>query len=226
MESGSLPWQVPSAPETRETAALIASRRLWPRQAPTTRSRETLVAGHNCGRTGAHREVAWVAVWGTEDQAARRVLQPCGPWCEEGPMNIVVGYAERPESRAALDEAVRQARAHSARLFVVRTVSDAMTESTARTRSLADQHAQAKQATEKVVAELRDEGIDVELRVETFDQDAATALLHAAKELGADLLVIGIRRRSPVGKLVLGSVSQNVLLGADCPVLAVKAAEG
>lgn len=141
-------------------------------------------------------------------------------------MNIVVGYAERPESRAALDEAVRQARAHSARLFVVRTVSDAMTESTARTRSLADQHAQAKQATEKVVAELRDEGIDVELRVETFDQDAATALLHAAKELGADLLVIGIRRRSPVGKLVLGSVSQNVLLGADCPVLAVKAAEG
>jgi nucleotide-binding universal stress UspA family protein len=42
--------------------------------------------------------------------------------------------------------------------------------------------------------------------------------------LGADLLVIGARRRSPVGKALLGSVAQTVILEAALPVLVVKAA--
>ena len=52
--------------------------------------------------------------------------------------------------------------------------------------------------------------------------DHAAAALVAAEEIGADVLVIGVRRRSPVGKLVMGSVAQTILLDADCPVLAVR----
>ena len=45
-----------------------------------------------------------------------------------------------------------------------------------------------------------------------------------AASVSADLVVIGLRRRSPVGKLLMGSVAQRILLGADCAVLAVKPA--
>ena len=51
----------------------------------------------------------------------------------------------------------------------------------------------------------------------------ADDLLQAATDHDADLLVIGLRRRSAVGKLVLGSNAQDILLRADCAVLAVKA---
>jgi multicomponent K+:H+ antiporter subunit A len=53
----------------------------------------------------------------------------------------------------------------------------------------------------------------------------ARRLHQVAEDEGADLIVIGIRRRSAVGKLVLGSNAQDVLLNASCPVLAVKASK-
>ena len=54
--------------------------------------------------------------------------------------------------------------------------------------------------------------------------DTADALLELAEEVDASLLVIGSKRRTPVGKLILGSMVQRVLLDAHIPVLVVKAA--
>ncbi|GAH35177.1 unnamed protein product, partial [marine sediment metagenome] len=52
--------------------------------------------------------------------------------------------------------------------------------------------------------------------------DAADELLTAMERPDADLLVIGIRNRNPVGKLLLGSTSQRLLLECPKPVLAIK----
>ena len=73
-------------------------------------------------------------------------------------------------------------------------------------------------------SELAATGVSHEVR-QMMGVDVADQLLAVADELSASLIVIGLRRRTPVGKLLLGSVAQRILLGADCPVLAVKPAE-
>jgi nucleotide-binding universal stress UspA family protein len=66
-------------------------------------------------------------------------------------------------------------------------------------------------------------GLNYEIRSAADAADSAEALIRIAETTAADFIVIGLRRRSPVGKLLLGSNAQRVLLDAACPVLAVKA---
>lgn len=54
------------------------------------------------------------------------------------------------------------------------------------------------------------------------DQDPADAVLDAVAQHQASLLVVGMKRRSPVGKLIMGSLAQRLLLDVNVPVLAVK----
>jgi hypothetical protein len=57
--------------------------------------------------------------------------------------------------------------------------------------------------------------------------DVAEHVLKLLDEYAGEveLLVIGMKRRSPVGKAVLGSIAQRLLLTANVPVLAVKTAD-
>lgn len=85
--------------------------------------------------------------------------------------------------------------------------------------------------TKLLVANLRLTPLDAPAAAEVLDRrpgvDVAEHVLDLLAERAGkvDLLVIGMKRRSPVGKLVLGSVAQRLLLGAEVPVLAVKTAE-
>lgn len=72
-----------------------------------------------------------------------------------------------------------------------------------------------------VEEQLRASGVEFELQ-RPVGVDTVGELLTAMDRADADLLVIGIRHRSPVGKLLLGSVAQQLLLECPKPVLAVK----
>ncbi|QCC59493.1 universal stress protein [Natrinema thermotolerans] len=64
---------------------------------------------------------------------------------------------------------------------------------------------------------LADDGIDVE-RMEMVG-DPADGIGQVAAEIDADAILLGVRKRSPVGKAIFGSVSQRVIIDADRPVI-------
>ena len=127
-------------------------------------------------------------------------------------MTIVVGYIPTTEGSAAVDVAITEARLRSMRLVVVNTgrFGDNAVSSVASAEDL-----------DALAAQLAGLDIDHAIRQPTADLTAAEAILDVAEQEDAQLIVIGIRRRSPVGKLFLGSTSQQVLLDATCPVIAV-----
>jgi nucleotide-binding universal stress UspA family protein len=128
-------------------------------------------------------------------------------------MNIVVGYVPTPEGLAALDYAVENAEAGTDRLVVVN--------SGVRGNDADPAFADASD-WDALDERLTSLGIDHEMRQPALALSPADEVLRAASEVDADLIVIGLRRRSPVGKLFLGSSSQQIILEADCPVVAVK----
>lgn len=131
-------------------------------------------------------------------------------------MNIVVGFIRSEEGRAALDRAVVEARLRGARLVVVHSSKGGRgTES----EDVLAYRAELEAIDERLTAE----GLDHEMHELVQGNTPTEDLVEVARRSDAEMIVIGIRRRSPVGKLILGSNAQEILLDADCPVLAVKA---
>ena len=129
------------------------------------------------------------------------------------PATIVVGYVPTPEGLAAVEYAVAQSQRDAARLVIVNSGVRGY-DSVPAFASATDLDALA--------ARLTDLGLEHEIRQSTQAISPAEEILQAATDVGADLIVIGLRKRSPVGKLFLGSSSQQVILDAACPVVAVK----
>lgn len=134
-------------------------------------------------------------------------------------MAVVVGYEPTPEGRAALRRAGEECKLRKARLIVV---SSPRSGSGGKDVDAAEAAASEKEL-QAVRAELDSLGIVHEVRQLARDLEPLEDLIAVAEEVSAEFIVIGLRRRSPVGKLILGSNAQRVLLDAPCPVLAVKA---
>lgn len=128
-------------------------------------------------------------------------------------MTIVVGYIATPEGEAALQHAIAMARKEDALLVVINS---------SRGESAGDPRLLSGEGLTGAEKELQEAGVEHLLVQPSRGRSAAEEVLAAADEHRADLVVIGVRRRTAVGKLILGSNSQRILLEATCPVLAVK----
>ena len=131
---------------------------------------------------------------------------------------IVVGYVPKPEGKAALRRAAEEAKLRDSRLVVVNSHRGGR-------EFDRDDAIESEAQLAEVKAVLTETGVAHDVRQLVRGMDPAEDLVNVAAEVDAELIVIGLRRRSPVGKLILGSNAQRVLLDAPCPVLAVKATE-
>jgi nucleotide-binding universal stress UspA family protein len=127
-------------------------------------------------------------------------------------MTVVVGYTPNEYGRAALSAGISESRLRDQRLVVVNATKG-------------DAWVDVRFATEHDVSELEAElaalDLDHEIR-QSVGSDVADQVLDVVRETDARLLVIGIRHRTAVGKMLIGSVAQRLLMESPCPVLAVK----
>ena len=130
--------------------------------------------------------------------------------------NVVVGYVPKPEGQAALTSAIAEAKLRGAKVVVVNSHRGGQDFD----RAASDK---VEGEMEAVKSKLDEAGVEHEIRQLVRGFEPAEDLIGIASDVSAELIVIGLRRRSPVGKLILGSNAQRILLDAKCPVLAVKA---
>lgn len=129
-------------------------------------------------------------------------------------MTILVAYVPRPEGQAALNKGIELAKSQKENLLVVNTSPGGSKENS----SFAD-----VQDYERVEAILANCGVNAELKQFVRGKSAVEEIDELVESQPISMLVIGLRRRSAVGKLIMGSVAQELLLTVSCPVLAVKA---
>lgn len=121
-------------------------------------------------------------------------------------MTVVVAYADTPPGHAAVEAAVAESAREQEPVVLVPAV-------------------RGEAPPDVAELERRWPGLAGRLEVERADLgDPSDAVVQVAQRRDARLVVLGLRARTPVGKLVFGSTAQRILLDATCPVLAVKPA--
>lgn len=127
-------------------------------------------------------------------------------------MTIVVGYTPNEYGDIALAHGIDQAKKRRSALVVVNATKG---------DSYVDNRFATKDQLADLDVELSSAGVEYDVR-QSMGSDVPEQVLKVVDEVKAELLVIGIRHRSAVGKMLMGSVAQRLLLDSPAPILAVK----
>ncbi|HSN36973.1 MAG TPA: universal stress protein [Arthrobacter sp.] len=129
-------------------------------------------------------------------------------------MSIIVGFVPTPAGEAALTAGIAEATLRNEDLVIVNS---------AREGALVDKAVATTALLAEAAKRAADAGVTASVRQPSYQHDLADEFLELAREVNASLIVIGLRHRTQVGKFIMGSHAQRILIQADRPVLAVKA---
>ena len=129
-------------------------------------------------------------------------------------MTVVVAYLPTPEGETAFGAGLAESERRNEPLLVVNSPRPGAPVT-------------STQADERTLTRLResaaDHNVELDVRLDGHTDDFVDTLLSITDDVDASMIVIGLRHRTAVGKLLMGSNAQRILLQADHPVLAVKA---
>ena len=129
-------------------------------------------------------------------------------------MTILVAYVARPEGEAALDKGIEIATRRNEALVVVNAGPGGKDDT-----GVVDGY-----EGERLAERLPKLPVQAEFKQFVRGRSAVEEIEELVQQLQVSVLVIGLRRRTAVGKLLLGSTAQEILMTVSCPVLCVKAA--
>ena len=130
-------------------------------------------------------------------------------------MKIMVCYDGSGDNTAVLQKATERARESSADIYLVCVL-------TGDNVGQLDELEPAKKEVGKVQAAFQADGVSCEAKVMFGGSAAGESIVEYANENNIDEIIVGIQKRSKIGKFVFGSTAQHVILEASCPVLTVK----
>ena len=130
-------------------------------------------------------------------------------------MKILVGYDYSTVTQDVLALAKQQAKAFKAEVHLLRSLEQGP-------ELNREAIQQAEQNLDQVKREFATLTLACDTHVVVSALSAGEDIVQFAEQNSIDLIVIGVRRRSKVGKLLFGSNAQLIILTAPCPVLTVK----
>jgi nucleotide-binding universal stress UspA family protein len=132
-------------------------------------------------------------------------------------MKFMVCYDNSVESKDLVEEAQRHAARWGAEIKVVKVL----------TRVEQIKHEKLEKMEEKLEQEIQAlfTGVEIPYTVQLHldDVEAGEKIVTIAERNRVDLIFLGIKKRSRVGKLLFGSNAQHVILNAPCPVISLNA---
>jgi len=129
-------------------------------------------------------------------------------------MKILIAYDKNVSTSKVMDEALMRAKKLEAHVYLARTCA-----SDTKRQTIKQLELQLEEVGKEVFEE---NGIECETHVLIRGLTPGEDIVGYAKEKQVDEIIIGIKKRSKVGKLVFGSTAQYIILEAHCPVLSVK----
>jgi nucleotide-binding universal stress UspA family protein len=130
-------------------------------------------------------------------------------------MSVIVGYLSSERGRKALELGIAEAKLRKTDLVVVHSLQGAG-------KSDDEEVIQSDRDLTALEDLLKEEGVVFTIHNYVRGNEPAQDIVQAAKDLGGELIVIGLRQRTSAGKFLLGSNAHDILMDAPCPVLTVR----
>lgn len=137
------------------------------------------------------------------------------PAQEYAPMNFLVGYDNSKATVHALEIAKKYAHAFKAKIFILASTPYGP-------ELEATEYEDTKTALARLKSEFDAESIACETHMVTRSLSPGEDLIDFAARHAIDKIIIGTKKKSKIGKLLMGSTAQYVILEAECPVVVVK----